>query len=163
MRELDFLRDIAITSLKCGYEDLKKTRKVIEETNEEIYEDFLDELKEASSARNDISIDPVAIAYEIILHRAEEELDDLIEDAIDWYLSQNNEDDDFDYDYEDLLWEYGKAIEGIHVCGNFSDTKYDSYDNMLIFLDKIDFKNYLLSMNVSISKTLNFFLDEIGL
>ena len=161
MRELDFLGDIAI--LKCSYEDLKKIRKIIEETNEEIYEDFLDNLKEASSVRSDISIDPVAIAYEIILHQVEEELDDLIEDAIDWYLSQNNENDDLDYDYEDLLWEYGKAIEDIHVYGNFSDTKYDSYDNMLIFLDKIDFKNYLLSNVISISKTLNFFLDEIGL
>ena len=153
MREIDFYADIALTILNCGPMDLEKAREIINKTGEEIYDDFLNEMSDSEI------IDPVAIAYEIILRRAKEELSKLIEDAVEWH----EDDDEYEDEYEDdLLAEYDKTIEEIYTYGNFLATSYDGYSMLAEFLERIQFKDFLKSENISISNSLKFFLEEIS-
>ena len=148
MRELDFLESIATTILGCGSEDLVRTRETIKETDEKIYDDFLNELKESKEFLIDSTIDPIALVYDVILNQSKKELDEIINNAV---LIEQDEDK--------LINEYERAIEKVYVYGDSLDTNFDSYSELSDFLKKIGIKNYLNRMTVS--RTLEFFLKKI--
>ncbi len=147
-RETDFLESVTTTIFDCGSEDLVRTREIIEETGEEIYDDFLNELKESKEFLIYSTIDPVAIVYGIILNKARQELDEIISNIV--LIEQ---------DKNELINEYEHTIEKVCVYGNFLDTRFDSYSELSDFLKKIGIKNYLNRMTVS--RTLEFFLKKI--
>ena len=163
MRELDFYIDVALTMLNCGSVDLERARDIINKTDEEIYNDFFDELEEVPG---DEGIDPIAIAYEIILRRSKEELSELIDNAIEWYIGRNksngDENDECEEDEYGLITDHDKAIEEVCTYRNFLDTSYDRYGTLADFLKEIQFEDFLESKGVSISNSLKFFLEEIG-
>ena len=168
MKEVSFLYDIVTTVLGCGEYDIEKTIEVVNETGEEIYNDFLEELSYYAKNSRSEYIDPVAIVYESVLRSAKSELYEIIDDAIEWYKEKYKEkkDEDKDKDEDDLYLysldaEIGKAIEDVYVYGNFADTQYDSTFKLSDLLEKIKFQEYIESNNIEISNTLKFFLNKI--
>ena len=154
---MDFLTNIVVAVLRCKTLDLERAREVIKKVDEEIYDDMFEELTQKESGKSNF-IDPVVIAYNVVLYQAKAELNNIIDDAVDWYLS-NNPDDAVDREF--LMLDYDNALEKVYVSGNYIATTYDACGELVKFLRNINFKDYLTNENISLSESLEFFLNEL--
>ena len=143
----NFKDDVIVTITGAGELDWELTYNILQKVCNEIDNRFFEELK-----MSDVNIDPVATAYAIIVETALDELDEFIEDVIKQYCDRSGE------DFNEVMEEYQNAKSQVTVYGNYSDTQIDNYSELEDFLDKM-LEEYDGKI---ISKTLNFFLTEIG-
>lgn len=146
----NFKDDVIVTITGAGESDWALTYNILQKVDE-INDRFFEELEMSDMSIG--CIDPVAIVYTIIVEASLDELNKFIEDVIRQYCDRSDE------DFNEVMEEYQNTKSKITVYGNYSDTQIDSYSELSDFLDKT-LKRYKGEINIS--KTLDFFLTEIG-